>query len=142
MQTHNDYDNDRGHYSKKGHENYRINLGKGNRGNSDRGRGYDRGRHNFNKVTASLEGKAETVPDAWDIAIDSIKCNPLTVRSTNMHAVNIEPYETVTINGIARNVDAGISEVVTENLENSKQVTICPRMVTVDHQGSYSKIQV
>ncbi|KAL3875138.1 hypothetical protein ACJMK2_038066 [Sinanodonta woodiana] len=59
-----------------------------------------------------------------------------------MHAVNVEPYETVTINGIARNVDAGISEVVRENLENSKQVTICPRVVTVDHQGSYSKIQV
>ena len=85
---------------------------------------------------------ANRVPDAWDIAIDSIKCKPLTVRSTNMHAVSVEPYETVTINGIARNVNAGISEVVTENLENSKQLTICPRVVTVDHQGSYSKIQV
>ncbi|KAL3847976.1 hypothetical protein ACJMK2_018863 [Sinanodonta woodiana] len=82
------------------------------------------------------------VPDAWDIAIDSIKCKSLTVRSTNMHAVNVEPYETETINGITRNVDAGISEVVMENLENSKKVTICPRVVTVDRKGSYSKIQV
>ncbi|KAL3890670.1 hypothetical protein ACJMK2_002951 [Sinanodonta woodiana] len=85
---------------------------------------------------------ANRVPDAWDIAIDSIKCKPLTVRSTNMHAVNVEPYETVTINGIARNVDAGISEIVAENLENSIQVTICLRVVTVDHQGTSSQIKV
>ena len=82
------------------------------------------------------------VPDAWDIAIDSIRCKSFTVRSTNMHAVNVAPYETVTINGIARNVDADISEAVTENLGNSKKVTICPRVVTVDHKGLYSKIEV
>ncbi|KAK3593327.1 hypothetical protein CHS0354_031388 [Potamilus streckersoni] len=74
--------------------------------------------------------------------MDSVECKSYTVKSTSVNAVNIAPYKTITINGIASNVDAHITQVITENLGYSGHFTVCPVVTRVGQQGSYSKVQV
>ena len=88
------------------------------------------------------ENPASCIPDTWDIAFDSIKCNSFVVKSSNKHSIMVEPYQTVTVKGISRNVPSTITEAITENMDSNKKFMVCPQVTKLDNQGSCTNVQV
>lgn len=83
-----------------------------------------------------------TVPEEWKMAFESLVCNPVSVKSTNDHVVEIGPYESVTLHGIARGLNSNVQKVVTENSSSDRPLLVRPHVVQVPQYGNYAKIPV
>ena len=83
-----------------------------------------------------------SVPETWEMAFDSVKCNLFVVKSTNKHVVEVKPYETVIVKGVARNIPSSVSNVITENISNNDKFMVCPQVVRVDPQTACTTLQV
>ncbi|XP_033726764.1 uncharacterized protein LOC117316332 [Pecten maximus] len=89
---------------------------------------------------ATLEDSV--VPKEWQAAMDSISCS-FAVRMLSKKPVTIAPYTTAVINGIVRGVDPEITDLVTENQENSTfRYIVCPRVLKIKQNKANHKIPV
>lgn len=88
------------------------------------------------------EKYVEIVPTSWKEAFCSMKCNSLIVKACTHHDIHVEPYESVNVDGMCKNIDPSISEVITENLDNVRTFMVCPRVVTVDSKSNHCRLQV
>ena len=83
---------------------------------------------------------SSNVPAGWQLAMDCLNTSSITVKACSHTPTLIEPYQTLVVNGFSRNVDSSITEVVTENGQNSSY-TVCPRVVKLK-SFDYCKIPV
>ena len=79
---------------------------------------------------------AEEIPVEWEAAMQGIPSQTFCVKACNRRTVTVGPFETVTINGIARGLNNRISTVVTENIDGMSSYTVCPRVVKVNTSSS------
>jgi len=75
------------------------------------------------------------VPEEWNTAICSMACESFPVKSVNKRPIVIGPYETVLVKGVSRNIASSISEAVTENLDQHRNILVCPRVVNVANRS-------
>ena len=80
-------------------------------------------------------------PEPWQLAFDTLVCNPVSVKSTNEHTIEVAPYDSITLHGIARGLSSSVSKVVTEGFDSESPCMVRPHVVSVQ-QGSYAKIPV
>ncbi|KAH3739224.1 hypothetical protein DPMN_045873 [Dreissena polymorpha] len=88
-------------------------------------------------VSAELE-----LPDAWQMAFDTLVCKPATVFSTNEHTVEVKPYESISFSGSVRWISHTIQKVVTENFSDDSPLIVRPHVVKLPQHGKYAKIPV
>jgi hypothetical protein len=82
--------------------------------------------------------------DAYRIALDAMTCTNLTsVKSTNKFPIVIHPNQVSTISGLVRNHN-GISTAITEATGKPQLagLNICPRVVSLDGEGSTARVPV
>ncbi|XP_052777891.1 uncharacterized protein LOC128215224 [Mya arenaria] len=85
---------------------------------------------------------ARPLPDSWQSAFDALVCEPITVKSTNEHTVELGPYESVTLNGIARGLKHDVQKIVTENISPDSPYLVRPHVLKAPHHGNYVKVPV
>lgn len=83
----------------------------------------------------------QNIPDAWRLALASIKCKVYSVKAANKQVLEIGPYQSAVVNGTVRGLDHDVKEIVTENLDNQYNYIVCPRVLKV-HNTNIAKIQV
>lgn len=76
------------------------------------------------------------------MAFRSLENKPVHVRSTNDNSVQISPYECVTVNGIARDLDHSVQKVITEHLDYQYSLLVILHIVQVPKSGRYAKIPI
>ena len=59
------------------------------------------------------------VPDAWQLAIDSLQCKSFCVKITTKQNITQEPYQSLVVNGVVKGDDKNVSTVVTESSESN-----------------------
>jgi len=80
------------------------------------------------------------VPRQWQLAMDCLNTISFTVQACSRKPISVEPYQSIVVNGFAKNIDDSITDVVTENLDSSS-AAVCPRVVKVDN-FDYCRIPV
>jgi hypothetical protein len=82
------------------------------------------------------------VPDCWQQAFSAVSFHQLIcVKSLNHRSSTIPPYQTITVTGKVR--DTGEMTVgVTESLDSSHYLSVCPRVENVRSGNVLSKIPV
>jgi hypothetical protein len=73
--------------------------------------------------------------------MDSIDSHTYHVKVCGKKSVKIPPFQSITLNGIARNLDQSISSVVTESPDIFKGYTVCQRVIKTNNAVS-AKISV
>ena len=82
--------------------------------------------------------------DPYKIALDAMYCTNLTfVKSTNRFPIVIHPNQVSTISGLVRNQN-GLSTAITEATDKPHLagLNICPRVVSLDSEGSTVRVPV
>ena len=87
----------------------------------------------------SSEVTTSNIPSEWQMAFNSIACNVYKVKSRK--PLYVAPYQSAVINGMTRGV-RHISEVITENLDESSTFSVCPRVMKINQASSNIKIPV
>ena len=83
------------------------------------------------------------LPEEWQLAFASLHCASFQAEFTGTISTVLEPYESTTLNCVARNIPHDISQVVTENsTDGNPGYLVCPRVVNLKQAGSYSKFSV
>ena len=92
------------------------------------------------KVCVDTEGE---IPLQWKNAFISLQqINVGTVKSTNKTDIQIQPMETVTLSGLLRkkhNVETAITE---QNEGASTKIGVCPRVVSLNKNGTDQRVIV
>ena len=60
----------------------------------------------------------DQLPHAWQIAIGQ-SCRSYCVRTTTKKNITLAPYQSMVIHGIAKDVDRGISTVITDTISKN-----------------------
>ena len=76
-------------------------------------------------------------PEPWPLAFDTLVCNPFSVKSTNEHTIEVAPYDSITLHGIAQGLFSSVSKVVTEGFDSESPCMVRPHVISVQ-QGSYA----
>ena len=79
---------------------------------------------------------AEEIPVDWEAAMQGISSQNCCVKACIGRTVNVGPFETVTLNGIARGLNKKDSTVMTENIDGMSSYTVCPRVFKVNTSSS------
>ena len=59
--------------------------------------------------------ETEDIPKQWTLAMQGIISNSFRVRACSHKPFTVGPYEPITVNGIARDLNSNISSVITES---------------------------
>ena len=82
------------------------------------------------------------VPDVWAKAfISSQRGNAGVVKSTNKTDYHIQPMQTVAVSGLVRKKD-NVEAAVTEQTQGASKSSVCPRIVSLEKNGTYQRVQV
>ena len=91
-------------------------------------------------IKSSLQDNS-SIPEEWNAAINSISCKSYVAKLCNKRKMKVGPYETANVSCLARGVNNNITKVVTENIDNSGNFLVCPRVEKVQH-GTCCRISV
>ena len=95
----------------------------------------------FNRCQDQAENNG--VPEEWKTAFLSLQ-NGLVgyVKSTNERAIEVQPFQTVTLSGLLRK-NRDVETAITEPTENaSDRIGVCPRTVTIDAACKTQRVPV
>ena len=83
------------------------------------------------------------IPEVWTKAFISLqRSNVGVVKSTNKTDFHIQPMQTVTVSGLVRKKD-NVEAAVTEQTQGaSNRIGVCPRVVSLEKNGNYQRVQV
>ena len=80
------------------------------------------------------------LPSAWSTAFAAFSCiNRKFVKSTNKKLIVVYPKESKTITGMVRST-SHYENAVTENIDESSDLNICPRVVIVKANSKTARI--
>ena len=85
----------------------------------------------------------DEMSDQWQTAFDSLQCATFPAKFSGRNKTVLKPFQTLTVNCVARNVPHDIAQVVTENRpDGNPGFLVCPRVVNLKQSGSYAKFAV
>ncbi len=77
------------------------------------------------------------IPDEWNTAFMSLQTGLVaSVKATNKKAIEVKPFETITLTGFvrkSRNVDTAVTEAT---VGASTRIGVCPRLVSLTEPGN------
>ena len=59
------------------------------------------------------------LPDAWQLAIDSLQCKSFCVKTSTKKNITLEPFQSLVVNGVVKGVDKNVSTVEIESSEST-----------------------
>ena len=81
------------------------------------------------------KGSSSSVPEQWQMALDSLVDDNIPVKATNNYGIRLAPGEIKTVLGIARNVGQVHTSL-------SGNLTVCPRVDKLKDTGATTRIPV
>ncbi|KAH3784861.1 hypothetical protein DPMN_162933 [Dreissena polymorpha] len=88
------------------------------------------------------QNDSDVIPEEWNIAIASLNVTLFAAKLSSKRPVKLGPYETVSLNCVARGVNHAVANVVTENHDPSANYSVCPRVIKMQQHGNCCKIYV
>ena len=68
------------------------------------------------------------MPEQWTLTMQDIISHSFSVKACSHKPFKVGPYEAVTVNGIARDLNSNISSVITESSDEILGYVVCPRV--------------
>lgn len=62
------------------------------------------------------------------------------VKSLNDQPIEVKPYQSLVVDGIARGIYHNIQEVVTENLDKGLSFMVCPRVLKLSMNSQVVRV--